>query len=290
MPKGLDLKQGFSITLLLSTFVYSMKQASTYQSIKLSNKHVSKIEDNLVIEAPLQININEESYTVVMRTPGNDKELIRGLLYAEDIYKSNDELRIDSVEINKDFSSILNVTIPKEKLGKGYLNKRTLLSVSSCGICGKKELKDLKTNGKALKNGNNTSIKELVEVINRISLKMNNKQFLFKTTGGSHACAIFNKNEELLTIKEDIGRHNAVDKCVGDLINQNKLKEACYMLVSGRVSYEIVSKAFLAKIPIIIAVSACSSLAVDFAKEFGIFLIGFSRDSKMTIYSTPHNL
>lgn len=283
MPKGLDLKQGFSITLLLSTFVYSMKQVSTYQSIKLSNKHVSKIEDNLVIEAPLQININEESYTVVMRTPGNDKELIRGLLYAEDIYKSNDELRIDSVEINKDFSSILNVTIPKEKLGKGYLNKRTLLSVSSCGICGKKEIKDLNTSGKPL----NHTTKESIEINKSMYLKMNNLQYLFKITGGSHACALFNKKQELLTVKEDIGRHNAVDKCVGDLISKNILKQANYMLVSGRVSYEIVSKAFLAKIPIIMAVSACSSLAVDFAKEFGICLIGFSRNDKMTIYSNP---
>lgn len=267
-----------------------MKQTQSYQSIKLSTDSLEKFDDTLVIEAPLQININKESYTVVMRTPGNDEELVRGLLYAEDIYKKQDDVKVEIIKSEKDFSTILNVDIPKEKLGKGYLNKRTLLSVSSCGICGKKELKDIRIEGDTLKNSAKTNIKELIEVVNRISLKMNKKQFLFKTTGGSHACAVFNKKEELLTIKEDIGRHNAVDKCVGDLINQNKLREANYMLVSGRVSYEIVSKAFLAKIPIIIAVSACSSLAVDFAKEFGIFLIGFSRDNKMTIYSTPHNL
>lgn len=119
---------------------------------------------------------------------------------------------------------------------------------------------------------------------------MNSLQKTFKTTGGSHACAIFNKKHKLLTIQEDIGRHNAVDKCVGDLIRNSKLKEAKYMLVSGRVSYEIVSKAFLAKIPFIIAVSACSSLAVDFAKEFGICLIGFSRGDKMTVYANPQFL
>ncbi|RSC93065.1 formate dehydrogenase accessory sulfurtransferase FdhD [Tenacibaculum singaporense] len=262
-----------------------MKQTQSYQSIKLSTNSIEKFDDTLVIEAPLQININEEPYTVVMRTPGNDEELVRGLLYAEDIYKKQSEVKIEIIKNEKDFSTILNVDIPKEKLGKGYLNKRTLLSVSSCGICGKKELKDVRIEGDTLKNSAKTNIKELIEIISRISLKMNYKQSLFKITGGSHACAVFNKKEELLTIKEDIGRHNAVDKCVGDLIIQNKLKEANYMLVSGRVSYEIVSKAFLAKIPIIIAVSACSSLAVDFAKEFGIFLIGFSRDYKMTIYS-----
>ncbi|MFK8059452.1 MAG: formate dehydrogenase accessory sulfurtransferase FdhD, partial [Polaribacter sp.] len=95
------------------------------------------------------------------------------------------------------------------------------------------------------------------------------------------------KKQELLSIKEDIGRHNAVDKTIGYLLIKNKLKEANYLLVSGRVSYEIVSKAFIAKIPIIVAVSACSSLAVDFAKEFGICLIGFTRAQKMTIYSNP---
>jgi FdhD protein len=260
-----------------------MKQASVYQSIKLSEKSSLKIEDSLVIEAPLQININNESYTVVMRTPGDDHELIRGLLYAEDIYKSNDNLEIDTIEINKDFSAILNVIIPKDKIRKGYLNKRTLLSVSSCGICGKKELNDLKTDEKPLHNHINKSVNLTFDMF----LKMTELQFLFKQTGGSHACALFNKDKELLTIKEDIGRHNAVDKCVGDLINKKSLKKVDYMLVSGRVSYEIVSKAFFAKIPIIIAVSACSSLAVDFAKEFGICLIGFSRNNKMTIYSNP---
>ena len=94
----------------------------------------------------------------------------------------------------------------------------------------------------------------------------------------------------MLSIQEDIGRHNAVDKVVGELLLKKQLKEATFMLVSGRVSYEIVSKAFIAKIPIIVAVSACSSLAVDFSKEFGICLIGFTRDEKMTIYTNPNYL
>lgn len=265
-----------------------MKQTQSYQSIKLSNSSLERFDDTLVVEAPLQININKEPYTVVMRTPGNDEELARGLLYAEDIYKKKDGVKVEVVKTEKDFSTVINLEILKEKLGKGYLNKRTLLSVSSCGICGKKELKDLKIKGETLKSNYNKQVKDIVKDVSFMFLKMSDKQNVFKSTGGSHACAIFNTNKELLTTKEDIGRHNAVDKCIGDLINQNKLKEANYMLVSGRVSYEIVSKAFLAKIPIIIAVSACSSLAVDFAKEFGIFLIGFSRNNKMTIYSTPH--
>ncbi len=260
-----------------------MKQTNVYQSIKISKLSSLKIDDNLVIEAPLQININKEAYTVVMRTPGDDNELVRGLLYAEDIYKKTENLNIELTENNDDFSAILNLNIPKESLGKGYLNKRTLLSVSSCGICGKKELGDLKVSGASL----NNTLKASVYIKSLMYLKMKELQFLFNKTGGSHACALFNSEKKLLTVKEDIGRHNAVDKCIGDLLIKKNLKKANYMLVSGRVSYEIVSKAFFAKIPIIIAVSACSSLAVDFAKEFGICLIGFSRDDKMTIYSNP---
>ena len=119
---------------------------------------------------------------------------------------------------------------------------------------------------------------------------MSEHQQVFSLTGGSHAAVIFDKNYEFLTLKEDIGRHNAVDKCIGKLIESNLLKSAAFMLVSGRVSYEIITKAFFAKISTIVAVSACSSLAVDYAKEFGICLIGFSRDNKATIYSNSSGI
>ena len=258
-------------------------QTAPYQGIKITHNQHTVVSDALVVEAPLQININNEAYTVVMRTPDNDKELIRGLLFAEDIYKQSTNFKFTIIAEENEIPSIINASISKENLGKGYLNKRTLLSVSSCGICGKKELKDLKITGeKLISNTPFTS-----EILHNMFSKMTHFQETFKITGGSHAAAIFNKNQEMLTIKEDIGRHNAVDKTVGQLLLKNELKKANYLLVSGRVSYEIVSKAFIAKIPIIVAVSACSSLAVDFAKEFGICLIGFTRDQKMTIYSNP---
>jgi FdhD protein len=258
-------------------------QTISYQGLKITNLIQNKIEDDLVVEAPLQININSEAYTVVMRTPDDDIELIRGLLFAEDIYKSktNFEATIEKEE-NK-IPSIINVNISIKNLGKGYLNKRTLLSVSSCGICGKKELKDIEITGNKL----DVKTKLNAAIIHEMFIKMHSFQETFKKTGGSHAAAIFNKKNELLTIKEDIGRHNAVDKTIGSLLQENNLKSANYLLVSGRVSYEIVSKAFIAQIPIIVAVSGCSSLAVDFAKEFGICLIGFTRENKMTIYANP---
>lgn len=267
---------------------YNLKDTSffSYDGIQVTNTNSSKVHDAIVVEAALQININNESYTVVMRTPGHDFELIRGLLFAEDIYKGKETLHLEIVEQQANGFSIINATIPKGKLGKGYLNKRTLLSVSSCGICGKQELNDIKLEGEVIKTDQLLSSK----FIKGMSSKMANLQEVFKHTGGSHAASIFDKNQELLTLKEDIGRHNAVDKAIGQLINDNILQQGFCMLVSGRVSYEIVSKAFFAKIPIIIAVSACSSLAIDYAKEFGVCLIGFSRKDKMTIYANPSKI
>jgi FdhD protein len=261
-------------------------QTQSYQSIAVSSKNLSKKDDFLVVEAPLQININDEPYTVVMRTPNDDIDLVRGLLFAEDIYKKTENLEFEILEEEYSVPTIINVSIEKQDLGKGYLNKRTLLSVSSCGICGKKELKDIKVSGDKIHSQNSFTINDL-ELMQKVMVQ---HQDTFKKSGGSHAAAIFSKKNELLSCKEDIGRHNAVDKIVGELLNNKKLKESQYLFVSGRVSYEIVSKAFIAKIPVIIAVSACSSLAVDFAKEFGICLIGFKRDKKLTLYSKPNYL
>jgi FdhD protein len=261
-------------------------QAANYQSLKISPNSAVKIDDFLVVEAPLQININNEPYTVVMRTPNSDFELITGLLFAEDIYKKDAPLVFQIIKEISKIPAIINVDIQKDALGKGYLNKRTLLSVSSCGICGKRELGDLNVVGKSLEK----NIQISADSLHQMHLVMKNFQETFKKTGGSHAAAIFNKDQELLTIKEDLGRHNAVDKSVGDLLITQNLKNAHFLLVSGRVSYEIVTKSFIAKIPVIVAISACSSLAVDFAKEFGICLIGFTRNNKMTVYANPNSI
>lgn len=258
-------------------------QTFSYEGLFVQEKSINFVNDNLVIEAPLQININNSAYTVVMRTPKDDKNLIRGLLYAEDIYKGDNDLIYEIVKAEKNITSIINVTIDVTKLGKGYLNKRTLLSVSSCGICGKQKLEDITVKGSKILN----KLEFLAYDVHKMFEKLKTLQHTFHTSGGSHAAAIFNNNKQLLTCKEDIGRHNAVDKTIGYLLQKNNLKEATFLLVSGRVSYEIISKAFLAKIPVVIAVSACSSLAVDFAKEFGICLIGFTRKNKLTVYAKP---
>ncbi|NNC71219.1 MAG: formate dehydrogenase accessory sulfurtransferase FdhD [Flavobacteriaceae bacterium] len=259
-------------------------QSYNYDAIKYRGDTSNKISESLVVEAALQININDEPYTVVMRTPGDDEYLVRGLLYAEDIYKRSEDLQLEVVEQKENGFAIINAEIPKEKLGKGYMNKRTLLSVSSCGICGKQELSDIEISGPSIEHERKVSLR----AIKAMYADMKSTQLLFEKTGGSHATAAFDNHGTMLSLKEDIGRHNALDKVVGELLNTKKLQEAICVLVSGRISYEIVSKAFIAKIPTIVAVSACSSLAVDFAKELGLCVIGFNRGDKATVYANPN--
>ena len=195
-------------------------QTNTYEGLHIINKKQSITTDELVIEAPLQININTESYTVVMRTPGNDQDLVLGLLYAEDIYKKSLSVPYEIIEEKFNIPSIVNVTIAPSVLGKGYLNKRTLLSVSSCGICGKKQLEDIKVNGNTIEQKISFSSENLLNMF----APLQQHQETFKKTGGSHAAGIFNHHFKLLTIREDIGRHNAVDKCVGSLLQKQLLK------------------------------------------------------------------
>ena len=155
-------------------------QTNIYEGLHIINKKQSITTDELVIEAPLQININTESYTVVMRTPGNDQDLVLGLLYAEDIYKKSLSIPYEIIEEKLNIPSIVNVTIAPSVLGKGYLNKRTLLSVSSCGICGKKQLEDIKVNGNTIEQKISFSSENLLNMF----APLQQHQETFKKTGG----------------------------------------------------------------------------------------------------------
>lgn len=256
-----------------------------YEGKKFDNKSVDNIIDALTIEEALQININNKPFTVSMRTPGDDVALVRGLLHAEGVINSIHFIPEVSLkkENEKGIVTIVNVNIPKKILGEGYTNSRSLLSVSSCGICGKTELGDLAFIGKTIDDKDKIDIGFIHNMFN----KMNTFQFDFIKSGGTHAAAAFSLDGELLCAMEDIGRHNAVDKVVGDLINNKALNDAKIITVSGRISYEIVIKCFKARIPFLAAVSAPSSLAVDYAKELGITLFAFCRDERATCYSHP---
>jgi len=259
-----------------------------YQARKFESNSVKKAIDSLTVEEALQININNKPFTVSMRTPGEDICLVRGMLHSEGILK-NRRFNPDMIlkKENEDgIVTVVDLAIPTEALGEGYSNSRSLLSVSSCGICGRTELSDLSFLGKTIDDEINLDL----ALLNELFEKMNDQQHSFHQSGGTHAAAAFTIQGDMLTVMEDIGRHNAVDKVIGKLILSEKLNQASVLTVSGRVSYEIVIKCFKAGIPILAAVSAPSSLAVDYAKELGISLFAFCRDNRVTCYSNPHRI
>lgn len=254
-----------------------------YQGKKFELTSVSDTVDSLTIEEALQININGKPFTVTMRTPGDDANLVRGLLHTEGILKNtsyNPEIILKK-ENKEGIVTVVNLTIPEKELGEGFSNSRSLLSVSSCGICGRTELEEIKNNGEISSNNNIIN----AEIIGGMFQKMNQYQKAFHQSGGTHAAAAFDENGTLLCSLEDIGRHNAVDKIIGKLILEKNLNQAVCMTVSGRISYEIIIKSFKARIPVLAAVSAPSSLSVDYAKELGITLFAFCREGRATCYS-----
>ncbi len=251
-----------------------------YQGKKIDAKDTQNVNDELTVEGGLQININNKPFSLTMRTPGDDEELIRGLLYSEDIYRGEETLNIKLSETENNIITEANINIDENLIRSGYSNSRNFLSASSCGICGKTELQEIDSTCKLTDES-----KIDINTTSKMFKEMSKHQKTFQSSGGSHATGAFTLGGELICVREDIGRHNAVDKVIGYLVNKNQLSEAKCLTVSGRISYEIVSKAFAAKIPILAAVSAPSSLAVDFAKELGITLFGFCRESKATCYS-----
>lgn len=259
-----------------------------YQGRKYKSEAQSSIIDALTVEEALQIDINGKPFTVSMRTPGEDRSMVRGLLHAEGIINEIDFVpdMVLKKENDQGIVTVVDLSIPEDKLGEGYSNSRSLLSVSSCGVCGKTELSDLAFIGKTIDDEEKLEATMLEKMFGR----MNKMQSDFKQSGGTHAAAAFTLDGELLCAMEDIGRHNAVDKVVGKLILSEQLKQASVLTVSGRISYEIVIKCFKARIPFLAAVSAPSSLAVDYAKELGITLFAFCRDDRATCYSNPQRI
>lgn len=257
-----------------------------YQGQKYQKEQRNLVRDILTVEEALQITINNFPFTVTMRTPGNDDALIRGLLFSEDVYRGeNAALRVDYRQKNA-ITRIGNVSLEKSLLGAGVKSTRSLLSVSSCGICGRQELDDASTFKDCLTKKARVNVQELYKSFDLMRTQQND----FLRSGGSHAAAAFSETGDLLSLMEDIGRHNAVDKVIGDLIWKEQLEQATYLLVSGRISYEIVSKAYCAQIPVLAAVSAPSSLAVEYSKQFGLTLLGFCRGERATCYANDWRL
>ncbi len=257
-------------------------------------------DDLLAIEAPLQILVewgennqwHKKNLSVTMRTPGHDFELVRGFLWAEGLLSSRDDLQwiryCNSVPASDQGNVVIARWMPGKKPAR-TLEARNHTQHSSCGLCGKPTLsmQHLTCNpieSSINKQLNTSVLKTCFESI----LKL---QTGFKFTGGFHGVALFYWNGELIELREDVGRHNAMDKILGAAmeIPGIALSES-FVWLSGRVSFEMVQKAIMAGIPIIAAVGAPTSMAVDLAKEKGVTLIGFLREDRMNIYTHPFRI
>lgn len=259
-----------------------------YQGVKYCADEAHAVLDVLSVEEALQIIVNGTVFTMTMRTPGDDHELVRGLLHSESVLDSPDFHPSITFERHKEdgITTKAIVTVSSEFLSDDSLNSRNLLSVSACGICGKTELENITSSARPLSGRKRIDARKIPSLYGQLQ----NIQQTFIQSGGSHAAACFDENGALMSIREDIGRHNAVDKVIGDMLLSGNYRKANTLLVSGRISYEIVVKAFKARIPVLCAVSAPTTMAVDYAKELGITLLAFCRDDRATCYAHPERI
>jgi FdhD protein len=247
------------------------------------------LDERLPVEAPLQIQVNGEDYAATLRTPGADRALVRGLLFAEGIITAR-EASVTFEEIidpESRFAGCLNVVAPESAIEGEVTGHHSIGASSSCGMCGTREARALEMEGPPLIAA---AAPVTASSICAMMKAMEAQQAAFADSGASHGAAAFDESGKLLTVQEDIGRHNAVDKVIGSLLDEGTLNSAVTLTVSGRVSYEIVFKAYRAAIPIIAAVSAPSSMAVEWAERFGISVLGFCRDDRITVYSNARQV
>lgn len=262
-----------------------MKPSSLVKVLKYKGVQALTFPDQVATEEPLEIRVNGKSLSITMRTPGHDKELAAGFLYTEGIIHSP-----------KDITDIVGCQNPKSDLDENTINvflrkgaafdpsklTRHFYTSSSCGVCGKASLEAVRHNFKPVK----SKFKIPKKILFSLPEKLRAAQETFEKTGGLHASALFDSKGKLVVLREDVGRHNALDKVVGWGVLNKKLpfKNLC-LLVSGRVSFELMQKSLAAGISLVAAIGAPSSLAVSMARENGQVLVGFLKDKGMNVYA-----
>jgi FdhD protein len=246
-------------------------------------------DDSLVGEEPLLIQVAGQALTVTMRTPGDDFELAAGFLYTEGMVKSREEIvSLAWADGSEAEQQAIQVELKEGAIPRLQETKRNFLSTSSCGLCGKTSLEAIYARGITRPN---PEFRFDPQVLCGLPETLRSAQTLFGRTGGLHAAALFDPSGNLLALKEDVGRHNAVDKLVGWALLQGRLPLANYaLLASGRGGFEIIQKSLMAGIPLLASVSAASSLAVQMAREFGLTLVGFLRGRRFVVYSGEERL
>lgn len=252
-----------------------MSTTISHNSLQLSDQAAQACYDELLIEKALQFIVNGEDFSMTMQTPGDELYLVRGLLHAEGI--SSTKFKSFHLE-DHELGSVARITLEKSLENK--VNRR-LTSTSSCGLCGKRNFEKLFDQLLPVTRNAEVNQKTIIAIFNAVQ----KRQALFVKTGGSHAASAADSTGNILCVFEDIGRHNAVDKVIGYLLENDLLHKADYLTVSGRISFEIIQKCNRAGIPILASVSAPSSLAVKFAQKTGITLAAFCRGKRATFYS-----
>ena len=249
--------------------------------------------DRLVTEEPMEIRVSgpgqePEPFVVTMRTPGNDFELAAGLCRTEGLLDSLDDIDTIAYCLGGEGEQLYNVvTLNLRAPVPPSVRDRRFLSNSSCGICGKAALEEVAVRCAPVGDGPTVT----ADVLRTLPEQLATQQRLFDETGGIHAAARFTPDGTLVAVREDVGRHNALDKLIGHAVLERQLPLATdVLLVSGRLSFELVQKAAVAGIPILCAVSAPSSLAVSAAEQFGQTVIGFLRDGRFNVYTRPERV
>jgi FdhD protein len=236
-------------------------------------------QDFLAVEEPLQIRIGDCNVSITMRTPGNDAELAAGFLFTEGLIRSVADISgIECADNQTVLRLAEGVEIDSERM------QRNFYMTSSCGVCGKASIEALESAGCSILPRDTPKVSG--DIILCLPPKLREAQAVFERTGGLHAAGLFSTHGELIAVREDVGRHNAVDKLVGRALLDGLVPLANHLLtVSGRASFELVQKAVMAGIPVLAAVGAPSSLAVKTALRFGMTLIGFLRDDRFNVYA-----
>ena len=269
---------------------------SKYKVLKYSSNKFENIDDLISIEEPLEISLKyketdkwiNQSLSITMRTPGDDEDLVRGFLYNEQIITNISD--IDSIESYGDKVGQYNIqnkilaTLNNSKNINISKIKRDFLTNSSCGVCGKSSLDALEIIKKNKTHSSEPKIKK--EVIVKSPDTLREGQSEFSKTGGIHASGLFTSNGELVAVREDVGRHNALDKLIGCALKNNQIDpKTQFITCSGRLNFELVQKVLMTDIGIMIGVGAPTSLAIDLANKFDITLVGFVKRDSFNIYT-----
>ena len=269
---------------------------SNYKVTKFKKNHFKNTEDEISIEEPLEISIKykekenwiTKSLSITMRTPGHDEDLVRGFLFNEQIIQNIDNIKSIESFGNKvgqyNIQNKILITINDSSNIDVTKIKRDFLTNSSCGVCGKSSLDALEIIKKEKTSKLNPKLSKDI-IINSPSLLREN-QTEFAKTGGIHASGLFSANGNLLSLREDVGRHNALDKLIGDSLKNNYLKpNDQFITCSGRLNFELVQKVLMTNIGLMIGVGAPTSLAIDLANRFDMTLIGFVKEDSFNIYT-----